>query len=31
MSRVFLSHSSTDKEWYVSKVYNKLAKCCLSN
>lgn len=26
MSRVFLSHSSADKEWYVNIVYNKLAK-----
>lgn len=26
MSRVFLSHSSEDKEWYVNIVYNKLAK-----
>lgn len=26
MSRVFLSHSSEDKEWYVNIVYNKLVK-----
>ena len=26
MSRVFLSHSSEDKDWYVNIVYNKLAK-----
>lgn len=26
MSKVFLSHSSEDKEWYVNIVYNKLAK-----
>ncbi len=26
MSRVFLSHSSADKEWYVNFVYNKLVK-----
>lgn len=26
MSRVFLSHSSADKEWYVNIVYNKLVK-----
>lgn len=26
MTKVFLSHSSKDKEWYVNKVYNKLIK-----
>jgi tetratricopeptide (TPR) repeat protein len=26
MSRVFLSHSSEDKEWYVNSVYKKLVK-----
>lgn len=26
MAKVFLSHSSEDKEWYVNIVYKKLVK-----